>query len=127
MVRPVASWFALYPGSRWLTRGGEAGTGSVLERLAAREQAAAGRIEEIRQRIAVLAAELGEAKQELERLRIGRQVLAEVLAEDEPARPEGSASLHCPADAGSTDWTLVAAVYTGWCALAIAAQFWRFR
>lgn len=38
--------------------------GSVLERLAAREQAAAGRIEEIRDRIAVLAAELGEAEQE---------------------------------------------------------------
>jgi hypothetical protein len=72
--------------------------GSVLERLAAREQAAAGRIEEIRERIAVLAAELGEAEQELERLRIGRQVLAEVLAEDggpdaaaSPGVPDGSA------------------------------------
>ena len=60
--------------------------GSVLERLAAREQAAAGRIEVIRERIAVLAGELGEAEQELERLRIGREVLAEMLAEDvEPA------------------------------------------
>lgn len=63
--------------------------GSVLERLAAREQAAAGRIEEIRERIAVLAAELGNAEAELERLRIGRQVLAEMLAEDEPSSVAG--------------------------------------
>ena len=60
--------------------------GSVLERLAAREQAASGRIEEIREQIAVLASELSQAEAELERLRIGRQVLTEMLAEDvEPA------------------------------------------
>jgi hypothetical protein len=60
--------------------------GSVLERLAAREQAASGRIEDIREQIAVLASELSQAEAELERLRIGRQVLTEMLAEDvEPA------------------------------------------
>jgi hypothetical protein len=58
---------------------------SVLDRLDAREQAAAGRIEKIQKQIAALAAELAEAEAELERLRIGRAVLTEVLAEDEPA------------------------------------------
>ncbi|GAA2052117.1 hypothetical protein GCM10009839_69230 [Catenulispora yoronensis] len=65
---------------------------SVLERLAAREQAAAGRIEEIQKQIAALTAELGEAERELERLRIGQEVLAEVPAEDDAA-PEAPAAV----------------------------------
>ena len=59
--------------------------GSVLERLAAREKAASGRIEEIREQIAALTAQLGEAERELDRVRIGREVLAEVLAEEDAA------------------------------------------
>jgi hypothetical protein len=59
--------------------------GSLLERLDAREHAAAGRIEEIRARLAALTADLGEAERELERLRIGRAVVAELLAEDPAA------------------------------------------
>lgn len=83
--------------------------GSVLERLAAREQAAAERIEEIRERIAVLAAELGEAEQEMERLRIGRQVLAEILAEDEPSSAAGSqaAVAAAPAKRDGRRWQTV--------------------
>jgi len=83
--------------------------GSVLERLAAREQAAVGRIEEIRERIAVLAAELGEAEQELERLRIGRQVLAEMLAEDEPSSVAGpqAAVAAAPAKRDGRRWQTV--------------------
>jgi len=72
--------------------------GSVLERLAAREQAAAGRVQGLAEQIAALTAELREAERELERLRIGRSVLAEVLAEDDgpdasvpPAAPAGPA------------------------------------
>ena len=56
---------------------------SVSERLAAREQAAAGRVQGLTEQIAKLTAELGQAERELERLRIGRSVLAEVLAEDD--------------------------------------------
>jgi hypothetical protein len=59
--------------------------GSLLERLDAREHAAAGRVEEIRARLAALTADLGEAERELERLRIGRAVVAELLAEDPAA------------------------------------------
>ena len=71
--------------------------GSLLERLEARERAAAERIEELWEQIAALTEQLGEAEQDVERLRIGRSVLAEVLAEDDgpdanvppvlPARP----------------------------------------
>lgn len=58
--------------------------GSLLERLDAREHEAAGRIEQLREQIAALTDQLGQAEAELERLRIGRAVVAELLTEDEP-------------------------------------------
>ena len=60
--------------------------GSLLERLDAREQATQTRVEGIREQIAALNEQLGEAERELERLRIGRAVLAEVLAEEDTTR-----------------------------------------
>lgn len=69
--------------------------GSLLERLEARERAAAERIEELREQIAALTEQLGEAEQDVERLQIGRSVLAEVLAEDD--RPEATVPPVVPA------------------------------
>ena len=78
--------------------------GSLLERLEAREQAALGRIEEIQRQIAALTVELGEVEAELERLRIGRAVLAEVLAEDETT-PEAAAAV--PVVQAASRWAMV--------------------
>ena len=62
--------------------------GSVMERLDARERAAAARAEQIRQQIVTLTEQLGEDESELEWLRIGRAVLAGLLTGDEPSTAE---------------------------------------
>lgn len=83
---------------------------SVLERLDARERAAAGRVEGLTEQIAALTAELGEAEQELERLRIGRPVLAEALAEDEATTETESAAAGqsaVPVAAAASRWAMV--------------------
>jgi hypothetical protein len=82
--------------------------GSVLERLQARERAAAGRVEELTGQIAALTEQLGEAEREVERLRIGRSVLAEVLAEDdEPGTAGPPAVSAAPAGRDGRRWQTV--------------------
>lgn len=67
--------------------------GSLPERLAAKELAATREAEDLRVQIAALTERLGGLERGLERLRIAREVFAEVLAEDdpEPVEPAGRA------------------------------------
>lgn len=78
--------------------------GSVLERLAAREQAMSARIEQIREQIAALTAQLGQAERELDRVRIGREVLAEVLAEEDSATEPAAVG---PVVKAASRWAMV--------------------
>ncbi|WP_234346001.1 hypothetical protein [Streptomyces sp. NRRL F-5755] len=55
--------------------------GSLFEELEAREAAARGQVEELEAELADLTGQLGEAREGLERLRIARETVAEVMAE----------------------------------------------
>lgn len=81
--------------------------GSLLERLEARERAVAERIEELREQIAALTGQLGEAEQDVKRLRIGRAVVAELLAEDEPAPGEALSPAAGVVAAAASRWAMV--------------------
>jgi hypothetical protein len=58
--------------------------GSLFEELEAREAAARVRVEELEAELAELAGKLGAAREVLERLRVTRETVAEVLAEMAP-------------------------------------------
>lgn len=61
--------------------------GSLLEELEAREIAARTRVEELESELAELSGRLDFARESLERLRIARETVAEVLAEMPPEKP----------------------------------------
>ena len=82
--------------------------GSLFEELEAREAAARLRVEELEAEVAELSGRLGLARESLERLRIARETVAEVLAE---MIPEKSA---VPVDARQpTALAPVASAYAG--------------
>ncbi len=66
--------------------------GSLQERLAAREQAAAREVEDLRTQVAQLSARLAQAEGHLQRVRDATGLLAEVLAEDADQAPPVSVS-----------------------------------
>ncbi|MFD9565813.1 hypothetical protein [Streptomyces sp. NPDC059994] len=55
--------------------------GSLFEELEAREAAARVRVEELEEELALVTMQLGQAREGLERLRVTRETVAEVLAE----------------------------------------------
>jgi hypothetical protein len=61
--------------------------GSLFEELEAREAAARVRVGELEAEVAELSGKLGLAREALERLRIARETVAEVLAEMTPGKP----------------------------------------
>ncbi|POX41608.1 hypothetical protein [Streptomyces sp. Ru72] len=61
--------------------------GSLFEELEAREAAARARVEELEAELAELSGKLELARKRLERLRITRETVTEVLAEMEPEMP----------------------------------------
>src|SRR5437016_5740340 len=77
------------PGAVGLYRGGGGGRlmGSLFEELEAREAAARVRVEEFEAELAAVSAKLELAREGLERLRIARETVAEVLAEMTPQTP----------------------------------------
>ena len=82
--------------------------GSLLERLEARERAAQVRADGIREQIAALTEQLGEAERELERLRIGRAVVAEVLAEQDTTMESAAAGPSAvPVVQAASRWAMV--------------------
>ncbi|WBO61728.1 hypothetical protein [Streptomyces camelliae] len=60
--------------------------GSLFEELEAREAAARVRVEELEAEVAELSGKLELARESLERLRIARETIAEVLAEMTPEK-----------------------------------------
>ncbi|MFF8911680.1 hypothetical protein [Streptomyces olivaceoviridis] len=82
--------------------------GSLFEELEAREAAARLRVEELEAEIAALSGRLGLARESLERLRIARETVAEVLAEMAPEEPAVAVDVGQPA-AGAP----VASAYAG--------------
>ncbi|MFI6495527.1 hypothetical protein [Streptomyces sp. NPDC050564] len=60
--------------------------GSLFEELEAREAAARVRVEELEAELAELSGRLDLARESLERLRIAREMVAEVLAEMTPEK-----------------------------------------
>ncbi len=81
--------------------------GSLLEVLQAREQAAQMRADGIREQIAALTQQLGEAERELERLRIGRAVVAEVLAEQDTTMESAAGPSAVPVVQAASRWAMV--------------------
>lgn len=61
--------------------------GSLFEELEAREAAARTRVEELEAELAEVSGRLSAAREGLERLRIARETVAEVLAEMTPDQP----------------------------------------
>ncbi|MEU0822653.1 hypothetical protein [Streptomyces mirabilis] len=76
--------------------------GSLFEELEAREVAARVRVEELEAEVAVLAGKLELARESLERLRIARETVADVLAE---VTPEKSAAAVDRVGGGRRCWT----------------------
>jgi uncharacterized coiled-coil protein SlyX len=73
--------------------------GSLFEELEAREAAARVRVEELEAELAELSGRLDLARESLERLRIARETVAEVLAEMTPGEIGGGCRCR-PADRG---------------------------
>ncbi|MER7772303.1 hypothetical protein [Kitasatospora sp. NPDC096140] len=82
--------------------------GSLFEELEAREVAARGRAEELEAELAELSGRLDLARESLERLRIARETVGEVLAELTSERP----AVAVDAD-GATVGGPVASAYAG--------------
>ncbi|MFJ3218965.1 hypothetical protein ACIPLC_23940, partial [Kitasatospora sp. NPDC086801] len=82
--------------------------GSLFEELEAREAAARVRVEEFEAELAVISVKLELAREGLERLRIARETVAEVLAEMTPQMPAVTVDA-----AGSTAGERVASAYAG--------------
>ncbi|MER5662713.1 hypothetical protein [Streptomyces mirabilis] len=81
--------------------------GSLFEELEAREAAARLRVGELEAEVAELSGKLGLAREGLERLRIARGTVAEVLAEMTPEKPavavDGVARYSCNGQRGRFD------------------------
>ncbi|MFF7601279.1 hypothetical protein [Streptomyces mirabilis] len=71
--------------------------GSLFEELEAREVAARVRVEELESEVAELAGKLELARESLERLRIARETVAEVLAEMTPEKSAAAVDAGQPA------------------------------
>ncbi|MFD7490342.1 hypothetical protein [Streptomyces mirabilis] len=71
--------------------------GSLFEELEAREVAARVRVEELQAEVAVLAGKLDLAQEGLERLRIARETVADVLAEMTPEKSAAAVDAGQPA------------------------------
>ncbi|MFD5764056.1 hypothetical protein ACFWIZ_55440 [Streptomyces sp. NPDC127044] len=71
--------------------------GSPFEELEAREVAARVRVEELEAEVAVLAGKLELARESLERLRIARETVADVLAEMTPEKSAAAVDAGQPA------------------------------
>ncbi|MFF3878835.1 hypothetical protein [Streptomyces sp. NPDC001978] len=71
--------------------------GSLFEELEAREVAARVRVEELEAEVAELAGKLELARESLERLRIARETVAEVLAEMTPEKSAAAVDAGQPA------------------------------
>lgn len=74
--------------------------GSLFEELEAREVAARARVEELEAEVAELAGKLELARESLERLRIARETVAEVLAEMTPEKSAAAVDGGRPAERG---------------------------
>ncbi|WP_319693281.1 hypothetical protein [Streptomyces sp. ME19-01-6] len=81
---------------------------SLFEELAAREAAARVRVEELEAEVAELSGKLGLARESLERLRIARETVAEVLAEMTPEKAAMGGDARQPATSAP-----VASAYAG--------------
>ncbi|MGW1171235.1 hypothetical protein [Streptomyces sp. NPDC002550] len=82
--------------------------GSLFEELEAREAAARVRVEELEAELAGLSGKLELARESLERLRIARETVAEVLAEMTPEKPSVAVDSARPSAGDS-----VASAYAG--------------
>jgi predicted nucleic acid-binding Zn-ribbon protein len=82
--------------------------GSLFEELEAREAAARLRVEELEAEVAELSGKLELAREGLERLRIARETVAEVLAEMTPEKLAVAVDTDRP-----TSGELVASAYAG--------------